>query len=752
MVTFNELLNARLGSLKEAVDDWTETVKRLKKLDEQASKGLLKKAEKADWKGENAGITLPFVRKTAKEFGDAATEAESIRNILRDAYTEFKAAKTKVDEVVKAAPDQGIRIDADGTVSYLVHPDRRSKDYSGPDPQEKDFDRVRSVIKTAVEKATEADEVASRALRTLVGKDRNNFSGTEYDSLTQAGKVQDAADARAAAKIVAKGDDATPEEIDRLNKYFEDNKGDQYFAERFALEVGAKGSLEYWADLGDPSDGSRLGADHPKRIKELQENWGLTLAAATHSDSAEMARWKADMIKAGDDVIQTRGTSPYGFQIMSNLMRNGAYETKFLNDFVNAAVVTERRMTGDGAIKPNQVWDSGLGMLPRLNWGDKDDMGTDPMTGLMEALGHNPDASLKFFNDSTKLGEDKLSNWDYFVGHGKDARVWPVDQDGKPQGYANLGHALESATLGYAYDTEDPSIPAMKTEEQIAAREARTELMSKVVSNYSSAAVIDKQPGITDSLAKMAAGHIDSLNYSAADFGGSSNVNGRDDRFGAEKNHLADFGLTKTTKFLRALAGDEDAYNTISAAQQAYGTSVMAAQGDDRGDVKRVAMHSIMMHGMLDQARFESIGQEFADKKEAANRELEKQGAWRDFAAGAAIGTVVGVASELIIPTRAAAAIAVPLAFEVVGGAAETYMSNQTLDWLKENEFDNTDEALQGIEKARATGQHNAMTPLLNYAQANGLSEDDIWDLSVEAEGHYNDGRARSDTKDVRGY
>lgn len=62
------------------------------------------------------------------------------------------------------------------------------------------------------------------------------------------------------------------------------------------------------------------------------------------------------------------------------------------------------------------------------------------------------------------------------------------------------------------------------------------------------------------------------------------------------------------------------------------------------------------------------------------------------------------------------------------------------------------DEALEGIEKARATGQHNAMVPLLNYAQTQGMSDDDIWDLSAEAERSYNDGRARSDTKDVRGY
>ncbi|MFJ4062869.1 MULTISPECIES: DUF6571 family protein [Streptomyces] len=751
MPEFSDLLNARLGSLKDAVDDWTETVKKLEKLDEQAAKGLLRKAEKADWKGENASVTLPFVKKTAKEFRDAAKEAQSIRNILRDALTEFKAAKTQLAKAVEDAPKKGIRVDSNGVVSYQIHPDRRAKDYDGPEPKEADFEQVRTEIKEALKRANEADEVASRALRTLVGKDKHNFSGTEYDSLKQAGRAQDSQDARAAAKIVAKGDDASPEEIARLNKYFENNRGDRYFAERFALEVGVKGNLEYWVDMGDPSDGSRLGVDHPKEIKELQKNWSLTLATATHSDSAEMNRWKADMIKAGDDIIQSRGTSAHGFQVMSNLMREGVYDRKFLREFGDAVVVSERRMTGDGRISAGQAWGSGLAMPPKLNWDGKD-IGSDPMIGYLEALGHNPDASLDFFTRSTTLKDEKLSNWDYFVGQGKDARDWPVDHDGRPKGFANLGHALEAATLGYAYDDKNPGVPSMRTEEQIEAREARTALMSKIVETYGSADAIDKHPGISDSLAKMAAGHIDSLNYSTATFGSNEGVNGRDTRFGAENNHLADFDAAATTNFLRALASDEDAYNTVSAAQQAYGTSLMAAQGEDQGDVKRVAMHSIMMHGMLDQARFEAIGQEFADEKEAANRELEKQGAWRNFAAGAVIGTTVGVASELIIPTRAAAAIAVPLAFEVAGGAAETYMSNQTLDWLKENEFDNKEEALEGIEAARATGQQNAMAPFLNYAVAHRMSEDEIWDFSAAAESSYNDGRARSDTKDVRGY
>ncbi|MCO4699872.1 hypothetical protein LRR80_05973 [Streptomyces sp. RO-S4] len=751
MPEFSDLLNARLGSLKDAVDDWTETVKKLEKLEEQATKGLLKKAEKADWKGENAGVTLPFVKKTAKEFGDAAKEAQSIRNILRDAHTEFKAARAQLVKAVEDAPKKGIRVDSSGVVSYQIHPDRRAKDYDGPEPKEADFDQVRAEIKQALKRANEADEVASRALRTLVGKDTHNFSGTEYDSLKQAGRAQDAQDARAAAKIVAKGDDASPEEIARLNKYFENNRGDRYFAERFALEVGVKGNLEYWVDMGDPSDGSRLGVDHPKEIKELQKNWSLTLAAATHSDSAEMTRWKADMIKAGDDIIQSRGTSTHGFQVMSNLMREGVYDKKFLHDFGDAVVVTERRMTGDGRISPSNAWGSGLAMTPKLNWDGKD-LGSDPMAGYMEALGHNPEASLDFFDRSTNVDGEKLSNCDYFVGDGKQARDWPVGVDGKPMGFENLGHALESATLGYAYDDKDPSIPPVQTEEQIEAREERTALASKIVENYSSADTIDKHPGIRGSLANIAAGHIDSLNYSIANWGGSGDLADRDGLFNHEGKHLRDMGEGSTANFMRALAADEESYNTVSLAQQAYGSSLIAAQGSHHDNSLDAGLYSISMHGLLDEARAESIGEEFADDAKERNMQLEKQGEWRNFAAGATVGLVVGVATELIIPTRAAAAIAVPLAFETAGGAAETYMATQTIDWLDENEYKNDQQAVEGIQKARQDGERNAMTPLLNYAAEHEMSPTEVRELVRRARGSYHDGSKYTDTDDARGW
>ncbi|MET8299243.1 hypothetical protein ABZW02_35340, partial [Streptomyces sp. NPDC005180] len=85
---------------------------------------------------------------------------------------------------------------------------------------------------------------------------------------------------------------------------------------------------------------------------------------------------------------------------------------------------------------------------------------TSPVVNLMEALGHNPEASLQFFNGSTGTGDEDMPNWDYLVDKDAEgARKWGIDHEKNTEYYESLGHALESATLGYAYDDPDPSVP-----------------------------------------------------------------------------------------------------------------------------------------------------------------------------------------------------------------------------------------------------------------------------------------------------
>ncbi|MCM3264575.1 hypothetical protein M3765_11120 [Streptomyces thermoviolaceus] len=741
MVSFEQLLHARLDSLQKAVTDWSETVKKLETIAEQATNGMAKKAEKADWKGENAGVTKPFVKKTAKEFSDAATEAQSIHNILRDALSEFKAAKKKLKDTVDSAPDKGIRIDSNGAVSYLVHPDRRSKDYDGPKPTEADFEKARADIKAALDRANDADEIASRALRTLVGKDTADFSGTDYESLKQAARFQDAEDAKAAAKIVAKGDDATSEEIARLNKYLTDNKGDAYFAERFALEVGVKGSLNYWLDMGDASDGSRLAIDHPDQIKELQKNWSLTLAAATQSHSPAMEQWKADAISSGSDVVRSHGASAYGFQIMSNLMRYGSYDTKFLTDYGQALTVAENKMTNNGSLRAGQVWNPGLSMPPRLNWDGKD-LGRDPMVGFMESLGHNAKASASFFNSTIDLTPDnhsdnkKLDVFKYFT---KD-RDWPEDAykggyDNK-YGYDSLGHALESATTGHAYDAPTETLKDARTLDN-------AKVVQKVVDFYGSDPKYMHEQGIADSLAKIGTAYIDEFNRSLEQDDNDSmrelnnspfgaNLPNGKSRFGSDYDENLLFNRGDAINFLSIVAQTEEGHSQLSAAQSVYTANTVGTVGPKPGsqEIKPSDLtdaHTVMRigsetHGILDNSRIAQIEQDYQEGSKERQKAIGRTTEWIKF------GTETLVGGGIAIATDGVASPVVPVVADVVGSATVSALGMLTDDVAEDYAEKDDKEYKKSFDEmkqdALTKGQSNALLPARAYAMAPGWSEE----------------------------
>ncbi|MFD8261845.1 hypothetical protein ACFV19_23585 [Streptomyces griseoluteus] len=640
MVAFDDLLHARLGGLQDAVNDWTETVKKLKTLQEKAEKGMQHKAEKADWKGQNAGITRPFIKKTAKEFGDAAKEAESIRNILRDALADFKASKKKLGDIVADAPAKGIRIGTDGSVSYLVHPDRRGKDYEGPDPKQADFDHVRADIKAAIDKATEADEVASRALVTLVGKDERNFSGTDYKSLRDAKAVQDAQEFVALSR---KGAHASPSELAHANHLLKEHVGDRLFAEKVAVGMGGKGTMTYWSAIVDSHQGNM-----PKKelatLKDLQKNLGLTLAEATHSNSAEMQRWKKDVIALGDQHFisdRTRDiTGPFGFQITSSLMRHGEFDQKFLNDYGDKLIDYEKNTDAP------QLWSHGGQYYDALNFGAaKNDDGKDPMTGFLEALGHNPHASTEFFHDK--------EHFNYLTGveskKGPDPRIWPQDSasfvpspDQKQQlpGFVSLGHALEAATTGHNYEAGPSAATSVHSAEQ-------ADIMNRLVTNMSKHPDLVRD-GMAGSLGKISAEYMSDIHRAL-----NPDKRQLDAMF---PNNGVDSYLTEgdVTRFLHTVGQDPDGYAAVNLGQHQYTASIIDFHAqhpevyvDDLSSSHHDSMNRAIgvfarqageIEGVIGAGRDYALEQKIVDGDGSFNTALGKAGTWAGSLAGIGVG------------------------------------------------------------------------------------------------------------------
>ncbi|KUH35564.1 MULTISPECIES: DUF6571 family protein [Streptomyces] len=741
MVTLQELRDLRLGRLGTAVAHWEQTVRKLAALaeggDGVSAADLAARAKAAHWKGDNATVTKAFTVTTARQFTDILTEARSVHAVLRDAHTALAGHQRDLTAALARWHAENVRFDARGRAHGVV----RHADNSAPDKPvaPEVLQAAAQEVAAILEAASETDRVAGRALLRHA-RSTHDFDETGYRSLRDADRAQGLADVNAALRLAAKGPDLTDAELQRFNLLARHHRDNPAFAEAFATRLGARGTLEFWRGLaGGPYPGPRADSARAELLAATQKYLGTTLATASHGTSPEMRAWRSGVIAAGGERVGENG--PYGFQVTSALMRHGTWDSGFLNAYGGELIEFERANPRHGG--PEELWATTRGQ--RLTYPETDSpvLANDPVNGFLEALGHNPRASLEFFTDH--------DHWKYLVDKAPtnaEARDWPTDRDGKTPGYAHLGHALEAATLGYPYDAVNPQVPSGTSAETTAARNS---LMENVVEYYGSPSAIDRHDGIRPSLARMAAGYIDSLNYSVDDFGGSGEDNGREVLFGVERHGLHDFGRYPSAEFLRAVASEQSAYETVSAAQQLYGASAMAAQGDDAAAARHVGTHSVHMHGLLDEARSEAIGKEFADDAERRNLELEKQAAWRGFATSAVVGAGVGAGTALVTGTGIGAVL-IPIAIETVGGAAETHVQTQMMDWLKANKYDNSDDAVDSLTAARGLGERQAVVPLLGWARSQGLSPGEVSTLMDQAEHRYVSGRSLNDTDDRRGH
>lgn len=638
-LTAQELTDLRLGTLNTAVSDWKTMVSRLELLatggnGEVSAADLETKANAANWKGVNATVSREFVTKTAAQFADAADEAKSVLAILRDAHSALKKHKeslrTATDELAKS----NIYVNGNGKVAASVPSGQAAGDADIHKPTDGELDAAQSRITRILWEASETDRIAARALRQLA-KNKYDFTDQGPDNLKDADRDQGKADAEYWRKEIAKGDVSkwSEEKLARFNETLEDQRDNLGFTESFATGLGADGTLQFWRDLAAPPGGAVEG-DRAKLLGHVQDNLSMSLANASHSDSPAMETWKKDVIASGTKIFPVDPAMPMGpngYQVMSSLMGKGKFDDDFLHDYGDAMLKYEREYPGD----------------PGVAWRDTTDLtypptgnANDPVAGYMEALGHNPEASLEFFNDSTTADGKKLDNWDYLVAKGDDAREWPLGEDNKPVGHDALGHALESATMGVPYDSDE-------TPPKHSAGGA--DLVNRIVGEFG------KNPDrLDDSSMSDSFGHI-SAEY-MRDIQDGINGQSGIKTFGAN----AELGLYHEdgtlANFLGAVGKDPEAYGSILNAQQAVSTELIneAYHDKDKYDqfglevTNRVSPGSEIA-GIMAEARAQSVYDDKIAEDEAFNKSLTTTDKW----AGRAIDMGLSrfpVAGELASP------------------------------------------------------------------------------------------------------
>ncbi|MEU5577564.1 DUF6571 family protein [Streptomyces huasconensis] len=676
---------ANFKLLDDAVSDWSRMVTNLEDLKEAADKGLAGAAKKANWAGYNATVSKEFIGKTAEEFNDAHTQARSIWKILRDTRDELVKHRDRLKEVIEGGLKRNLTVKSTSgggfTVSMNIHPDRAGKEASLPDHGQSDVTALRDEIQKILDKAGESDRTASMVLQAIADQSTLGFSDAKYND--RDGAVAAIKQADTLAKLAKKNPaDLSAAEFDRLNAGLRKHAGDELFSERFATQLGAKGTLEFWAALNDPHTNPELNRSRHEKFDDLQKNLSLTLASATQSDSLGMTEWTSKVVDLGNRPIGNSG--PMGFQVMSNLMRWGNYDDQFLTDYGSRLMETEKQLSGNGE---GRAWRrTGPDLLLNRTGSDT---GWDPVTGLLKGLSNSPDAATSFLNsefiskeedgnpfereEDGKKGPATLSNFQYLF----EERNWPIEtnSDGEDSdtGRNNLALALEAATTGH---------PAgeMPTSDTPAHNSQQTKLMESIVTSVSeSPSRLTDNTYMSDSMGQIAAEYMPDIHR-----GLHPGTVGEDKLFPVAGS-AAKLGEADITRFLYTVARNPEGYATVNLGQHSYTASLMEyhfknpdayirdtdfTQADNlKKTIEDIARTAGEIEGTIGAGRAYEAELENGSKDSDYNKVMERVGTW----GGTVVGIGIGLGTAPLIGPGGV----------IVGGIAGT-AADQIIDHLIE--------------------------------------------------------------------
>ncbi|MBL1102301.1 hypothetical protein [Streptomyces coffeae] len=637
---YTEVKNANLTPLREAVTKWSQAPGKFQQIDTNFGTDVTKGLAHSDWHGEAADAAWRTLRAVRRQILAAAEEARRVHNVMKQGLEKFTSAKNTLDAIEKELEGhQYLKLNKhDGSV-YLDLPDDQEQNRAALTKSYQDtFAHYRERTRTALELAAEADSALVQALTADVNGERRGFNDHAYNSLDQARKAT-AKDLKKAIELAGteNGRLSSPQ-LAQLSVLMARHSQDPEFAEQFATKLGAERTLKLWYNATHPHNPLYPDTDVDdtawwKSAKSLQQSLGTTLATASHADTPAMAAWKDEMIRLGPQRLEDSGgrTHPYGFQLMSNLMRTGTYDKDFLNTYGDKLVAWDKKNnTKDGFA----YW-SNTGDTDALNLiGRRGDNGMDAMTGFLEGLGHSPEASTEFFHKPAGGGLNP--RFEYLTQD----RNWIFDGNtqGGPRtlpGHEALGHALTAATTGYAWDADevagkDPEIFRHGGDRRTA---ATADVMEQVVAVYGGEdgpGLLHDQPGMATSLGRMGGAYVDDINYHMSGVGEHSKSG---DAFPPAYRGRADFGRDGALNFLSVLGQNETSHGIMNQAEHLYTLSQIAAHPPADGAEnyamgRRALLTEAEARGVLDQSRAAQIEATYAHDSAEAQKAFQESSNW----------------------------------------------------------------------------------------------------------------------------
>lgn len=747
---YTDLLQIDFGKLGTAVSDWKKTVDNLKTLADDARDGMKAKSDHARWAGLNATVTRGFVTKTTKEFADLHTEANSIFQVLEDGHTELTALQKQLQTAVETdARSLGVRVDdiGDGKVRCFFPHIRGDTDERTQDQLDAK-NELEGRINGILAHADEIDASVARALGKSHGSDPHNAGHSSYESLNDA-------QVERALELAKKGKEMSDQELGELNRLLRYNgtEKDGEFATEFYEGLGGpEKTLEFYAEMSINGTGTDHTQTRLDGVKDLQRTMGLALANATDPDTRHHlpASWGSDFRRLGTQEIgweKGQWSKPYGYQVLGGLLRYGNYDPRFLTPI--AEHVTQLHKEDPWRFLTNKP--AGSEDIYGFNPSGKLGTGNDPLNSVLEALGHSPESSEKFFTqpptayneDGTVKSDGKVDFGSYLDLFTKEDFEWTIDTNDtnvladedktkRALGYGPeaLGHALEAATTGRPYDSDD-------TAEAIRHTPERAKLVEEIVDKFgrhpelirhNENGALDTESGplyaMRGSLGDITAEYM-------ADFQGAFAKSDGDQfsPFGTPAGLQAD----TAHRFLAEVGQDPDAYASITSAQQAYTANVVndVVNGDSTSTVsdaerlRNATRPGGIIAGIMSESRADAV----LDYHSAADKEFNEAAAdkqkWVDRILSVGIDNTAGK---------------VPIVGDVVGWASEDIQDSIMKSIEQDSANQAEGEATRSYHEGRSALMESARTAVEAATRNGDLSLDTINDLKDSAANGADDG------------
>ncbi|ONK10848.1 hypothetical protein [Streptomyces sp. MP131-18] len=445
-VTYEQLKQLRLGSLRQAVEEWAGVRDRLADMAGRARHRMLDQAHHSGWRGVNADVSLPFIEATAGKFEYARQQADALHALLQQLSDALGQSKSELESAAAAAADEGVTVDARG-VARTADPPHLSlgEAQAGVGPgvgigdygtelspaQVNALTGVEQRISRALGSAEEAEQTAIRAISDILSERPGEFSPTPYADGADPEAVQTLADVDEFLEL-SQGDgpvtsDAAVRQLELLNEYADD----PLFAERVIDGMG----MDAYLQLSQRYD---AGAEELDRagvsLNSLQQGLGTTLITAMQppgdmaSHPPGSAAWN-EWLRTPDgqryqtrlDALQEAGTewtyqeesasglptperndARLGYDVVLDLLERGEgqVDDQFFNQLLGGMIDQEK--------DDPEVWSAN-----RYTGEDGWDQRNDPVDRLLGyGAGNNAEAVTAYF---APVPDGDTSRIDYFL-------------------------------------------------------------------------------------------------------------------------------------------------------------------------------------------------------------------------------------------------------------------------------------------------------------------------------------------------